>query len=168
MDDIFYKTAPNGVDIERLSVCVGAVSDLVNESKATYSNCGPRVDIFAPGDWIISAVHDDTGGGPTKNDLRNTSYKLAKYNGTSMASPQVCGVIACLLEQYPNMNQSDVMDYINQHAKDDQMTTTSGGYTDDTDLQGADNKYLFYYKERPETGVSIPRYTHREKQQLMV
>ena len=157
------KFAPNGVDIERLSVCVGAVSDSVNESKATYSNCGPRVDVFAPGDWIISAVHDDTGGGPIKSDLRNTSYKLAKYSGTSMASPQVCGAIACLLEQYPNMNQSDVMDYINQHAKDDQMTTTSGGYTDDTDLQGADNKYLFYHKERPETGVSIPRYTHRER-----
>ena len=80
-----------------------------------------------------------------------------------MASPQVCGVIACLLEQYPNMNQSDVIDYINQHAKDDQMTTTTGGYTDDTDLQSADNKYLFYHKDRPETGVSIPKYTHSSR-----
>tara|TARA_A100001515_G_scaffold81668_1_gene64805 strand:- start:311 stop:1993 length:1683 start_codon:yes stop_codon:yes gene_type:complete len=157
------STSKTGVGGQRLVVCVGAVSSLVNESKATFSNCGPRVDVFAPGRWIISSVHNDSGGGPTKPDLRNTSYKLVKYNGTSMASPQVCGTIACLLEQYPNMNQSDVMDYINQHAKDDQMTTTSGGHTDDTDLQGADNKYLFYHKERPETGVSIPRYTHRER-----
>ena len=62
------------------------------------------------------------------------------------------------------------MDYINQHAKDDQMTTTSGGYTDDTDLQGADNKYLFYYKEKDQKlgylFLDIP--IEREKQQLMV
>ena len=66
------KTGVPPVGGQRLVVCVGAVSDLVNESKATYSNCGPRVDIFAPGVWIISAVHDDTGGGPVKPDLRNT------------------------------------------------------------------------------------------------
>ena len=158
--------AKSGTGGERLSVCVGAVSSYVNESKAIYSNCGPRVDVFSPGSNIVSAVHSGhvTGGfTATKNDLRNTSYKIAKYGGTSMASPQVCGVIACLLEQYPNMNQSDVIDYINQHAKDDQMTTTTGGYTDDTDLQSADNKYLFYHKDRPETGVSIPKYTHSSR-----
>lgn len=161
------KLDSNGINTIRLSVCVGAVSSLANESKATFSNCGPRVDVFAPGEDIISAVHGNTTnlgyGIATQDDQRNTSYKLAKYDGTSMASPQVCGVLACLLEQYPNMNQSDIMDYINQHAKDDQMTTTSGGVTDLTDLQGADNKYLFYHKERPETGVSIPRYTYRER-----
>ena len=141
-----------------LSVCVGSVSDLVNESKAYYSNCGPRVDIFAPGDNIISSLNSGT-----VSDSRNSSYKLGKYDGTSMAGPQVCGVLACLLEQYPSMNQSDILEYLNQHTKVNQMTTTSGGYTDDTDLQGADNEYLFYFKERPETGVSIPRYTHSSR-----
>jgi hypothetical protein len=158
--------AVSGTGGARLSVCVGAVSALVNESKATFSNCGPRVDIFAPGDNIISPVNDGTVSGgsvTTVNDSRNSSYKLTKYDGTSMASPQVCGVLACLLEQYPNMNQSDVIDYLNQHAKGSQMTTTSGGFTDDTDLQGADNEYLFYFKERPETGVSIPRHTYSSR-----
>lgn len=146
----------------RLSVCVGAASALVNDSKATYSDCGPRVDIFAPGDNIISAVNDGTVSGgsvTTVNDSRNSSYKFAKYDGTSMASPQVCGVLACLLEQYPAMTQSDVFDYIEQHQKTGQMTSTSGGVTDDTDLQGAGNYYLFYFKERPEEGVTVPRYT---------
>jgi len=146
----------------RLSVCVGAASALVNESKATFSDCGPRVDIFAPGDNIISAVNDGTVTGgtvTTVNDSRNSSYKFAKYDGTSMASPQVCGVLACLLEQYPAMMQSDIFDYIEQHQTTGQMTTTSGGVTDNTDLQGAGNYYLFYFKERPEEGISVPRYT---------
>ena len=152
------SAARSGAGGEHLMVCVGSVSDLVNESKATYSNCGPRVDIFAPGDNIISSLNSGT-----VSDSRNSSYKLGKYDGTSMAGPQVCGVLACLLEQYPSMNQSDILEYLNQHTKVNQMTTTSGGYTDDTDLQGADNEYLFYFKERPETGVSIPRYTHSSR-----
>ena len=158
--------AKSGVGGQRLSICVGAVSALANESKATFSNCGPRVDIFSPGFNIISAVNDGTvtgGSVTTVNDTRDSSYKLAKYNGTSMASPQVCGVLASLLEQYPNMNQNDIEEYLIQHRKTSQMTTTSGGYTDNTDLQSAGNNYLFYKKERTETGVTIPRYSYSSR-----
>jgi hypothetical protein len=156
----------SGVGGQRLSICVGAVSSLKNESKRTTSNCGPRVDIFAPGTNIISTVNDGTisgGSVTTVNDSRDSSYKLAKYTGTSMASPQVCGVLACLLEQYPNMNQNDIEEYLIQHRKTSQMTTTSGGFTDNTDIQGAGNNYLFYNKERTETGVTIPRYSYSSR-----
>jgi len=158
--------AKSGVGGQRLSICVGAVSALENESKATFSSCGPRVDIFSPGSNIISAVNDGTisgGSVTTVDDSRDSSYKLAKYNGTSMASPQVCGVLACLLEQYPRMNQSDIEEYLIQHRKTSQMTTTSGGFTDNTDIQGAGNNYLFYNKERTETGVTIPRYSYSSR-----
>ena len=157
------SAAKSGVGGQRLSICVGALSALSNESKATFSNCGPRVDLYSPGSNIISALHPAGGGVTLVDDSRNSSYKLGKYNGTSMASPQVCGVIACLLEQYPNMNQSDVENYLNQHVKQNQMTTTSGGYTDDTDLQGSPNSYLFYKKERLETGISVPRNSYKSR-----
>ena len=94
------------------------------------------------------------------SDSRDSNYKLGKYNGTSMASPQVCGVLACLLEQYPGMKQSDIMSYLEQHSKASQITTTSGGYNDDTDIQGSSNSYLFYKKERVETGAATPRYSY--------
>ena len=55
------------------------------------------------------------------------------------------------------MNQEDIHEYLNQHATKNQITTTSGGYTDNTDIQGSDNEYLFYKKERLEDGVSVPR-----------
>lgn len=148
--------AVGGTGGARLSVCVGAISALANESKATYSDCGPRVDVYAPGTNIISSLQSSGGGTPIVNDFRNSNYKLGKYEGTSMASPQVCGILACLLEQYPNMNQSDIISYLTQHSKVGQITTTSGGYADDTDIQGSSNSYLFYKKERVETGVSTP------------
>ena len=150
----------SGVNVARLSVCVGAASTFVNESKAYFSNCGPRVDVYAPGVNIISSVHSSVNSATLVNDYRNSDYKLCKFQGTSMASPQVCGVLACLLEQYPNMKQSDILSYLEQNSKTNQMTTTSGGYTDGTDLQGSSNSYLFYKKERVETGTPTPRYTY--------
>lgn len=155
--------ARSGVGGQRLSICVGAVSALVNESKATFSNCGPRVDVYSPGRNIISALHPAGSGVSVVDDPRDSAYKIGKYQGTSMASPQVCGVLACLLEQYPNMNQGDIEDYLIQHYKTGQMTTTSGGYTDDTDLQGSENAYLFYKKERVETGVATPKYSYNTR-----
>ena len=157
-----WTTAPavSGVNGARLSVCVGAASTFVNESKADFSNCGPRVDVYAPGVNIISSVHSSVNNATLVNDYRNSDYKLCKFQGTSMASPQVCGVLACLLEQYPNMKQSDILSYLEQNSKTNQMTTTSGGYTDGTDLQGSSNSYLFYKKERVETGTPTPRYTY--------
>lgn len=148
-----------GVGGQKLSICVGAMNSTNVEIKASFSNCGPRVDIYSPGVNIISSLHSNY----TTNDFRNSSYKIGKFSGTSMASPQVCGVLACLLEQYPNMTQKDVEDYLKQHATKNQIASSFGGYTDNTDLQGSENLYLFYEKERPETGVSLPRNTYSSR-----
>jgi subtilisin family serine protease len=133
-------------------ICVGAVGALANETKASFSNCGPRVDIYAPGQWIMSSLH--TG---SVQDPRNSSYVNGKYQGTSMASPQVCGVLACALETYPSMTQSQCRDYIFAYSKQSQVTDTGGSYTDFTSLQGSANRYLFYYKERDVVGNIYPK-----------
>jgi hypothetical protein len=89
-----------------------------------------------------------------------------------MASPQVCGVLACALEIYPNMAQAAAKNYITSYAKTGQLTSTSGGTSDLYDLQNGPNKYLYHnlerytiniifpktnYKFRPSTGVVYPR-----------
>jgi len=134
------------------SICVGAISTLVNESKADFSNSGPRVTIYAPGTQIMSSYHSGT-----TDDFRSASFKINKIGGTSMASPQVCGVLACALEQYPRMTQAEAIQYIQSFATLNQITNTSGGYADNTDLQGSGNRYLFYKKDRKESGVLQPR-----------
>jgi hypothetical protein len=74
-----------------------------------------------------------------------------------MASPQICGVLATALEVYPNMTPAQARDYIKHYSKVGQMTDTGGDVTDFTSLQGADNRYLFYYKERPDLGQTWPK-----------
>jgi len=134
-------------------ICVGAVSALVNESKATFSNCGPRIDVYAPGSSIMSSLNS-TSGVP---DSRNLAFHNIKYSGTSMASPQVCGVLACVLETWPRMTPADALAYIYQTAKLGQMTSGNGGPTDNTDLQGSVNRYLAQQLERPFNGLVGPK-----------
>jgi hypothetical protein len=143
-------------------ICVGAASALVNDSKATFSNCGPRVDIYAPGDNIMSSFNSTASYGGT-TDPRNPSYFIGKIDGTSMASPQVCGVLACILEIYPNMKQSEALQYVTTYAKTGQITATAGGITDYTDLQGSANRYLFYVKERALTGEVYPKNNYKSR-----
>jgi hypothetical protein len=137
-------------------ICVGAVSALVAESKSDFSNTGPRVDIQAPGQNIMSSFNSTGSFGGT-TDPRNSSFFIGKISGTSMASPQVCGVLATALEVYPNMTPAEAREYIRHYAKLGQMTDTGGDVTDYTSLQGADNRYLFYYKERADSGQLSPK-----------
>jgi len=78
-----------------------------------------------------------------------------------MASPQVCGVLACALEIYPEMNQERAKSYITAIAKADQLTATSGGPTDGRDIQGAPNLFLFYKPERPYDGNVYPKINYK-------
>jgi len=132
------------------NICVGSIDVTSADEKASYSDCGPGVDIYAPGTSIISSydsgVSDPRGGG-----------FLGKISGTSMASPQVCGVIACALEQNPHWNQEQAKAYIIGIAKQGQISATTGGPADSRDLQGAPNLYLYYRKDRPDSGVAIPK-----------
>ena len=137
-------------------ICVGSVGSTVNETKATYSMAGPRVDVFAPGDNIISSFNSSASYGGT-TDPRNSSYVIGKISGTSMASPQVTGLLACALETYPSMNQARAMEYLLGTSKLSQMTNTGGSYSDLTSLQGATNRYLAYRKERPDSGRTWPK-----------
>jgi len=127
-------------------ISVGNIDANVIEQKSASSTCGPRVDIYAPGTNIVSSVHSN-GGGVT--DARSANYRITKYSGTSMASPQVCGVIACLSEQWPRMTQADVLEYLTKYGKkDNQLTSPTSSYTDFRSLQESANRYLFYTMER--------------------
>jgi hypothetical protein len=155
----FYMrgTSPTANDTGLPAICVGSIDTIQLDQKVQYSDCGPGVDIWAPGTYIISSLPSGI------NDPRNASYFLGKYSGTSMASPQVCGVLACALEIYPNMNQTQAKAYILAYAKQSQLTATTGGATDAQDLQGAANLVLYYYSERSLNGNTFPKINYKPR-----
>ncbi|UKE72560.1 S8 family peptidase [Xanthomonas graminis] len=65
-----------------------------SRAKASYSNYGSGVDISAPGSSILSTLNDGT------TTPGNPSY--ASYNGTSMATPHVAGVVALMQSVAPS------------------------------------------------------------------
>ena len=78
---------------ETLAITVAAIT--IENTKASYSNHGSCVDLFAPGSDIVSAFY----GSPTI---------LRSRSGTSMATPHVSGVVAQILEQHPDWTPQQV------------------------------------------------------------
>ena len=130
---------------------VSSVDGTIEERKADYSNAGPRTNIFAPGTAIISATL-----GPTSIvDSRNSLYYLESMNGTSMASPQVTGVLACALEAYPRMKPTEALAYLTEYATKNQLSnpidpvsTVPLPFTNYNGLLNSPNYYLKYPKEK--------------------
>jgi subtilisin family serine protease len=90
---------------------VSAIDSTVLERKVNFSNAGTRTDIFAAGSNIMSSHNT-----PGVADPRNSSYYKTNLSGTSMASPQVTGIIACALETYPNMTPAQALTYVRTYA----------------------------------------------------
>lgn len=141
-------------------ICVSAIDSTLTEQKVNFSNAGPRTDIFAPGTNIMGAHYS---GGVA--DPRNSSFVKGKMSGTSQASPQVCGLVACALETYPNMKPTEALAYIQTYAYSEIMSgggafSTAYGaaeYLSYNKLYGGPNKYAAYRKERLSTGNVFPK-----------
>lgn len=122
------------------------------EHKAESSCCGAGVDIYAPGTEIISVGSTDNNGtsdlyssygGP--NSPLDSNYKLMKISGTSMASPNVAGMIACILEANPKMTPAAMKNYIHNNAGQDLLYDAPGApqantWDNQVAIQGGPNR----------------------------
>ena len=149
-------------------IVVGNITTRQEEYKNPSSNFGNRVDIWAPGTNIISAVYDTSAAAEFTitlvDDPRNASYKLGSISGTSMASPQVCGLLACYAEQNQNLSASEALAYLITHSKKNQVGTTGASYDDYRWFgDNGNNRYLFYKLERPISGQSLPKATFKNR-----
>lgn len=119
-------------------ICVGATEFSSTERKTDFSNTGPRVDVYAPGEQIQSVIYN-SGLPDSIPDPRNSDFCLEKYSGTSMASPQVAGIIACYAQNNRNINQASATAFIINNAR---PTVQEG--TDYRSLQGGTNRYAYF------------------------
>ena len=103
-----------------------------NKAKSSYSNYGTPLRTWAPGDYIMSS-YINSGSAV---QLGGTGYYYNKLNGTSMASPQVAGMLATWLGKDPTTygavstkaNQESAISFIETYNRAD-ITDWGGGLT---------------------------------------
>ena len=121
------------------------------EHKAESSCTGPGVDIYAPGTEIISVASKDSNGtcdivssGVTAvASPLDSNFNLMKISGTSMASPNVAGMIATVLEANPGMTPAQMKTWVHNNATTDLLydTGTPNGNWDNQDsVHGGPNR----------------------------
>jgi subtilisin family serine protease len=122
----------------REAITVGAVDS--SDTRATFSNYGMPVDIFAPGVNITSAWIGS-------NSATNT------ISGTSMATPHVAGVVARFLEANPSASPLYVTSELRRNASRNRVINP-GSNSDNGILYSAFN----YSVSRPSGSVPLYRY----------
>jgi subtilisin family serine protease len=94
------------------AITVGATE--ATDARASYSNYGSCLDIFAPGSNILSSVKgSDTASG--------------RMSGTSMATPHVAGVAALYLANNPARTPAQVRDAMVADATPSKVTSPGSG-----------------------------------------
>lgn len=117
------------------------VDPAYKDKKTTFSQSGPGVNIYTAGRYIISA--QPNGQGSTY--FANSSYRQAKYSGTSMAAPQMCGMIGCLLQAQPQWTPGQVKTYFESNAVANLNDTgNTDDYTTNTTIHGSPNRVAYF------------------------
>jgi subtilisin family serine protease len=128
-------------------ICVGNVSTLADtpEQKAGSSESGPRVDIWAPGTNIVSTTSNTNRFGATTLYPYNSGYKIMSISGTSMASPNVAGLCAQLLQIYPTATPAQIRQKVINLSQPNMLydTGNSTDYSNSLSLHGGPNRFAY-------------------------
>ena len=112
------------------------------EQKASSSENGPGVPLYAPGTYIRSAYISN--GGTAYH--ANSSYYQRSISGTSMASPQVCGVGACILQAHPTLTPAELRQRILDLTSTGNIYSTGldDDYTNSRSIKDGNNNLLYF------------------------
>jgi subtilisin family serine protease len=97
---------------EPSAITVGATTSA--DQRASYSNFGSCVDLFAPGSSITSAWNSSSTAGNT-------------ISGTSMAAPHVAGAAALVLQTSPSATPAAVAQAIRSQATSNRLSSLGTG-----------------------------------------
>jgi poly(3-hydroxybutyrate) depolymerase/plastocyanin len=154
-------------------IMVGALDNSHQFKRSSYTNFGPRIDVFAPGNNILSVWGDPAvltdGGGLVDGKWQGADW-VWPIQGTSMASPQVAGVAALIAgaRRTDRFSNNDLREYLNQTSIFDDMTfdTAGGTFSDNTCRKDSPNKYLHLTAPRPTSGYMSSKIGGRTREPL--
>ena len=135
----------NALRVGNIDSAVVLDGSVYRDRPAASSTRGPSVDIWAPGENIMSVCSNNNDGYITVDYPADTDYKIMSIGGTSMASPQVAGVVAQHLEAFPDATPQEIKARLQADAQSVITDTVS-----DTDysqsqssLMGSPNRMLW-------------------------
>jgi subtilisin family serine protease len=116
-----------------------------------YSERGPGCDVVAPGTNICagtsktasySGLQEYVWG---RNNSADRSHRVVKISGTSMAAPQVTGVLALYLSRNPKATPAQCKAWIAKNGVKNQIysSTINNDWTNQNALLGGPNNFLF-------------------------
>jgi len=151
---------PHGIGFDAVNdfhpvICVGAMDEVINgdssERKASYSNNGPGIDVWAPADETLSAGTNNVTGYTDYQRYDDSRFYDCYFNGTSAAAPVTTGVIALYLQSNRQATSQDVKNWLNTQGsvvvtlyQDTQSDDTQTTYwTDFYNMRGAEKRILY-------------------------
>lgn len=147
---IYYHRggSPWSLDTILVANCDSQLNGGTLEQVRQDSERGPGVHIAAPGDDITSSTNSSGFGiGADSTYPFDPSYKISRISGTSMASPQVTGMLALFLQMNPGATAQQCKNWLNNFgSKDNKMYSTGldDDYSNSRSLQGQQNKFLYW------------------------
>ncbi|KAJ2918786.1 hypothetical protein MD484_g1573, partial [Candolleomyces efflorescens] len=132
LDDATKKLIENGVHVvaaagnsnkDAIDISPAHVSGVItvgastiDDKRAWFSNYGSVVDVFAPGEYIISAWN-------------KTATDTNTISGTSMASPHVAGLVAYLIELEGNIDPEQMQTKVKELGEKNALSDLPAGTT---------------------------------------
>ena len=127
--DIFNSTSGN--------------TSVLNE-KAPFSQSGPHVNMYTCGRYIMGAC-SNTNTKSATSYYPDSNFKQVKISGTSMASPQMAGMAALLLQAHPDWTPAQVMNWFHDNST---ATIYDNGndadYTNDNTIHGSTSRVAYF------------------------
>lgn len=108
---------------EKSAITVGASTR--SDARASFSNFGSCLDVFAPGEEVLSAW---------------PGSRYALLRGTSMASPYVAGVVALRLQADPSLSPAQVETLVRQTATNGVLSSIGNRSPNSLLFSGVDSR----------------------------
>jgi len=100
--------------------CAGVITVAATQgagARASYSNYGTAVEIAAPGGGDGNYILSTLNHGTTVPDLSSNGWYYEYYQGTSMATPHVAGIVSLMLSANPTLTPAQVLARVQTTAR---------------------------------------------------